>query len=477
MNDLKRQAVNGVMWKLGNSLCTTGVTFVVSVILARLLSPSDYGMLAMIAVFTVFLQIFTDGGLTTALVRKEDRTETDMATVFWYNLFACYAVYAVLFIAAPYVEAFYAMKGLGTVMRVTTSSLLISPFGGMQSMLMTTRIDFKTPAFISVGASLASGAVAVAMAFLGYGVWALVAQGLVSSVVTVVSLVMLVRWYPKSFFNRKAFKELFGFSSKMLLSQILTTVYAKIAPLFIGKYYSPADLGALERGRGWAFLPGDTLTKTIGAVSFPVLSKVQDDTALLRDAYRKMIRLSSFIVFPMCLGLASIGRPLTLFVLTDKWECSIPFLYVYCYIAMWMPMNSLNLNLLLVKGRSDLTLRLEILKKTIGFSMLAVTLPLGLWYFCAGDLICASGIFLVMNLYYTGKILDWGVLRQLRDVTPYLLNALCMVGVSLGVQMLCETNLTKVLVAIPSAVMYYMITSYVFFKGVASELLNMLRRR
>lgn len=388
---LKQKTVEGMAWNTINMVSNKLLTFLIGVILARLLTPSDYGMVAMIGVFTSVLGLFTDGGLTTALVRKENRTEEDMATVFYYNLVACYVIYIILFFAAPFIADFYKMPILKDITRITTLGLLIGPFGGIQNMLLTTRIDFKTPALIGVCATIMAGVTAVFLAYKGYGVWALVVQSLVGGLIGVVARVYIVRWFPKTRFSKKSFRELFGFSSKMLASNCLETIYQNITPLIVGKYYSSAQLGTYERARGWAALPSSTFTSVLQGVTFPVLSKLQGEDERLAVNYRKLLRLSSFICFPLMIGLAAVARPLTLFVLTDKWESTILLLQIICFSMMWYPVHAINLNLLMVKGRSDLFFRLEVIKKNIwvGIALLYTSLRA-----CDILLRWSSGIFI-----------------------------------------------------------------------------------
>ncbi len=473
---LKQKTVKGLAWNTANMLSNKVLTFVIGVILARLLTPADYGMVAMIGVFTSVLTIFTDGGLTMALVRKENRTEADMATVFWYNLVACYILYGILFIAAPYIADFYNMPILKDITRITTIGLLYGPFGGIQGMLLQTRLDFRTPAIIGVSATVLSGITAITMAYYGYGVWALVIQGLIGGFIGVAARVCIVRWYPKTSFSKKSFKELFGFSSKLLCSHCLDTIYNNITPLVVGKFYSPAQLGEYERARGWAALPSQTVHGVISSVTFPVLSKMQDDTERLAVNYRKMLRLTAFVVFPMMVGLAAVSRPLTLFILTEKWAGSIILLQIICFSMMWFPIHAINLNVLLVTGRSDYFLKLEIIKKVWGLSVMACTLPFGLIYFVAAGIV-SSMFSLVVNTYYTGKIINVGYWKQMGDLMPIFFNC-CVMGVCcLLVQMPFDNNGVKLAVAVPTGIVYYLLSAYIRKSEELKEMVRIIRKK
>lgn len=473
---LKQKTVKGLAWNSVNMLSNKALTFTIGVVLARLLTPADYGMVAMIGVFTSVLTLFTDGGLTTALVRKENRTEEDMATVFWYNLVACYVIYVILFFAAPYIAGFYNMPMLKDITRITTLGLLIGPFGGIQSMLLTTRIDFKTPAIIGVFTTAVAGVAAIILAYLGYGVWALVAQGLIGAVIGTAARVFVVRWRPRTGFSKRSFKELFGFSSKMLASSCLETIYQNITPLIVGKFYSPAQLGTYERARGWAALPSMTFTGVLQGVTFPVLSKLQDDDDRLRNNYRRLLRLSAYICFPLMVGLASVASPLTLFVLTAKWQGTIILLQIICFSMMWYPIHAINLNLLMVKGRSDLFFRLEVIKKIYGVAMLCCTLPFGLVVFCVGGVV--SSLFsLVVNTYYTGKLIQVGFRQQMLDLLPILANSVVMGALCMLVQLPFTSHPLKLGVAIATGALYYFGSGYLMKSEEMKEMVGLIKDR
>lgn len=473
---LKQKTVKGLAWNTINTLSNKTITFVIGIILARLLTPSDYGAVAMIGVFASVLGLFTDGGLTTALIRKNNRTEEDCATVFYYNFVACYVIYGILFCTSPYIADFYNMPILKNLTRVVTLGLLISPFGSIQTVRLTTAIDFKTPAVIGVCATIFSGIIAIIMAYKGYGVWSLAIQGLVGVAITVGARVCVVRWYPQTRFSMKSFKEMFGFSSKMLASSCLETIYNNITPLIVGKYYSSAQLGTYERARGWAALPSSTFTGVLQGVTFPVLSKLQDEDERLTINYRKLLRLSAFICFPLMVGLATVARPLTLFVLTDKWENSIILLQIICFSMMWYPIHAINMNLLMVKGRSDLFFRLEVIKKIYGLVMLCCTLPFGLVVFCYGGIV--SSIFsLIVNTYYTGKLIKVGFVKQMKDLIPVFINSLIMGALCLLVQLPFESNFIKFSAAVFTGGIYYWASNYWAHSTELKELITIIRKK
>ena len=457
-SSLKGKTIRGVAWNSVNTVGNLCIHFVVSILLARMLMPDDYGAVAMVGVFTSVLQIFTDGGLTAAIIRTEDRTEEDKCTIFYYNFVACYIIYGVIFLIAPFIASFYHMPILCKLARVSSLGMLISPLASMQGVHFTINLDFKTPAMISIVCTAVTAALSLWMAYHGFGVWALAVPGVFTTVLRVALLIGIVRWRPTKGFSMTAFRQLFGYSSKLLASQLLNKAYNNITPLIVGRFFSPAQLGIYERAKGWPALPSQTFTGVLQGVTFPVLSKMQDDISRMRRNYRRMLKLSAYLVFPMMVGLASLARPLTVVLITEKWIASVPLMQLICFSMMWYPIHAINLNLLTVTGRSDYFLRLEIIKKVWGLAVMFCSLPFGLTAFCAAGIV-SSYVCLFINTYYTKKIIDLGVWQQMKDLLPVLANSMAMGLVSLAVQMPFDNNGAKIAVAIPAAIIYYIATT------------------
>lgn len=421
--NLKQQTKRGLYWSFFNQFANYGMQFCVGIVMARLLSPSDYGITALPAVFMSVAVIFQNGGLYAALVRKPDLEEKDLSTSFIYSIVVGIFLYTILFFSAPYIAVFYDTPILIPLMRVTSLSFLWGPLNTPQSIILNRKLDFKTPAKISVSTKFFAAIIGVSMAYMGYGVWALVISGVLSSFLGLVMTWSVVRWLPKTGWSKDSFKYLWGFGNKMMFSALIDTLYSNITPLFIGKFYSPADLGVYNRARGYAAMPSQNFTGVIQNVTFPVLSKMQDDDEKLARNYRKMLKVTAFIVFPLMLMLSALARPLVIVMITSKWESCIILLQIICFSMMWYPIHAINLNLLQVKGRSDLFFRLEIIKKVVGISILAFTLPQGLVVFCYG-MIISSMFSLIINTYYTGKLIKLGYFKQMGDLLPVFL--LCM---------------------------------------------------
>ena len=422
---LKQATTKGLFWSTIERFSNQGVSFLFSVILARILAPSDFGIVAMIGIFFAVAQSFVDSGFSNALVRKTDRREEDLSTCFYFNIGVGIIAYIVLFLIAPFVANFYNQPILSPIIRITGLGVVLNSLCVVQQALFTIRIDFKSQAKVTLSATIISGIVGVVLAYLEYGVWALVWQGVVMSLVRMGLLWLMSKWRPKAGFSKDSFHYLFGYGSKLLASGLLDTIYNNIYPIVIGKFYSPAQLGNYSRALSFAQLPSSNITGILQRVTFPVLSTIQDDIPRLQTNYRRLLKLSAFIVFPLMMGLAAVAFPLIRVVLTPKWEgCSL-YLQIICFALMWYPIHAINLNLLQVKGRSDLFLRLEIINKIVGVCIMCITIPLGIKAMCIG-MVVSSLISLFINTHYTGKLIDIGYLKQMRDLLPVFFNSLLM---------------------------------------------------
>lgn len=400
-DSLKSQTKKGLYWKFAEQFSNYGIQFIIGIFMARMLSPEDYGITAIPAVFIAIAGIFADGGFGNALVRKPELNEKDLSTSFYYSMAIGLCCYIILFCVSPWMADFYNVPILKPLMRVTALSFLYSPIGTVQRVLLSRKLDFQTPAKISVVCRLLAAVIGIAMAYTGYGIWALVISSLVAGIIGTLITLFVVRWYPKTGWSKESFNYLWGFGNKMIGSQLLDSIYNNITPIFIGKYYTPTDLGVYNRAEGYAKMPSQNVHGVISSVTYPVLSKIQDDVDRLAYNYRRMIRVTAFIVFPLMLMLSALSRPLILIMITAKWEPCIILLQILCFSMMWWPIHAINLNLLLVLGRSDYFFKLEIIK-IYGLIILIFTLPMGLIAFCSGRIL-SSLISLWVNTYYTKK--------------------------------------------------------------------------
>ena len=473
---LKKKTVKGVAWSTLERFSVAGVNFIFGLILARLLMPTDYGAIAMLSIFMAIAQTFIDSGFSNALIRKPDRTETDNATAFYFNIGVGLAAYFSLYLAAPYIAQFYKTSILIPLTRIMGLNLLLNSLCVVQQALLTARIDFKTQAKISLSAAIISGLVGIAFAYAGYGVCALAIQSVLASVIRTILLWILAKWRPKAKFSKQSFRNLFGYGSKLLASGLLDTIYNNLYTIVIGKRFSVATLGVYSRADQWANFLSVNITGILQRVTFPVLSTIQNEDDRLCIDYRKFLRISGFVIFPLMMGLAAVADPLTRFILTDKWADSIPLLRILCFALMLYPIHAINLTLLQVKGRSDLFLRLEIYKKILGVATLCVTIPMGITAMCVGR-VFTSWVALAMNTHYTGKLIHLGFFQQLKDYIPTLLNSFFMGAIVYGMTLIVSGSGLQLLAGVIIGASYYILSNYLLKTMEWKELILIIKRK
>ena len=474
-DSLKQKTTKGLLWSSVERFSNQGMSFLFSVILARMLAPSDFGIIAMITIFFAVAQSFVDSGFSNALVRKTDRREEDFSTCFYFNIGVGIIAYIVLFLIAPLVASFYNQPILSPIIRITGLGVVLNSLCVVQQALFTIKIDFKSQAKVTLSATIISGIVGVVLAYQGYGVWALVWQGVVLSLVRMGLLWLMSKWRPTTGFSKSSFNYLFGYGSKLLASGLLDTIYNNIYPIVIGKFYTPAQLGNYSRALSFAQLPSSNITSILQRVTFPVLSTIQDDIPRLQANYRRLLKLSAFIIFPLMMGLAAVAFPMIRLILTPKWEgCSL-YLQIICFALMWYPIHAINLNLLQVKGRSDLFLRIEIIKKIVGVCIMCITIPLGITAMCIG-MVASSLISLFINTYYTGKLIDIGYLKQMRGLLPILFNSLLMGSMVYLFIQLFNNDFVKLIIGVFIGAISYIGGAIFFSKQELKECWSLFKR-
>lgn len=424
--NIRTDTVNSIKWASLEKFSLQGIQFVIGVFLARLLTPEDYGVIGMLAIFISISQTFIDSGFTSALIRKIRRTEKDLSTAFIVNLVISLVVVAVLLTAAPFIASFYGMPILEPVLKIQSITLVFYALMAVQITKLSTELDFKTIAKCSLISSLASGLIGIGLAYAGCGVWALVIQNLSSVIVNLICIVWHCRWYPKTGFSSQSFNELFSFGKNILGASILTSVYSNIDSLVIGRFYSSEALGNYSRGTSIARLPVDNINGVLNKVTYPILSKIQNDTKRLIASYRKYIQITSMCIFFGCSLLAALGKPFILIVLTSKWNDAVIFLQIYSFAIIVDHVNAINLNLIKIKGRSDLILRIEIIKRILSFLILIAAIPFGVVAICVSKIVY-SYIAVLINTYYNGKLFNMGISVQFKDFIKYLVWSLIAV--------------------------------------------------
>lgn len=474
---LKKQTINGIIWSGIERFSVQGIQFLIMIIMARLLTPKDYGLVGMLTVFIAIAQTFIDSGFSQALIRKQNRTETDNSTVFYFNIGVGISIYILFYFLAPFVSKFYDVPELTAIMRVISLGVIFNSLAVVQRALLTIKIDFKTQAKASLIAAILSGITGITMAYKGLGVWAIVVQQLVNLGLNTSLLWAFAKWHPKAEFSKESFCELFAFGSKLLASGLLNTLYNNIYLIIIGKLFTASKLGYYTRAQQFSDFPSSNLTGILQRVTYPILCKIQDDKDKLAQAYRKFLRVSAFLIFPLMVGLSAVAEPFILLLLKEKWHFAATILQIICFAAMWYPVHAINLNLLQVEGRSDLFLKLEIIKKILGIIILCLSIPLGLIAMCYGQ-IASSLISLTINTYYTGKLIKVGFIRQMKDLTPTLILVLSMwLIIFFGILPLCENNAIKLTAGIITGIIYYIGVAWIFKFPELKELLSILKRK
>src|ERR1035437_1971111 len=425
---LKEKTIIGLIWSFIDSIAGQGITFITGIILARMLSPKEFGLIGMLTIFSAISQSFIDSGFRQALIRKQNCTQADYSTVFYFNIVVGAFLYILLFVCAKSISHFFHEPVLKELIRVLGLGLIISSFTIIQSTILTKRIDFKLQTKISVIASLISGIISIYMAYTRWGIWSLVALSLVKYTINSLLLWLWNKWRPIWYFSQNSFKELFSFGSKLLMSGLIDTIYSNVYYLVIGKYFAATELGYYTRADQFQSLPSSNLHGVIGRVSYPVLITLQNDIPRLREAYKKIIKSTMLITFVLMLGMAAIARPMVLTLVGEKWEPCVIYLQMLCFVGMFYPLHALNLNILQVKGRSDLFLRLEIIKKALAFPIIIIGVILGIKAMIFG-MMSLTLIAYYLNSYWSGRLIGYSFLEQIKDITPSFLLAIIMSSV------------------------------------------------
>lgn len=425
---LKSSVISSLLWKFLERIGTQGVQFVVAIVLARLLSPADFGLIALVTVFVTIANVFVQSGLNTALIQKKNADNLDFSTVFYSCLALAVVLYLGLFFGAPLIAKFYNNQvELIPVIRVLGVILPLGALNSIQEAYVARNMMFKKLFYRSIGAIIPAGIIGVVCAYLGFGIWSLVAQQLSNALLICVIMWFTVKWRPSLSFSFERWKGLFSFGWKLLCSALLDTFYRNIRDLVIGKLFTPADLGFYNRGDQFPKIIIANINSSIQSVLLPSLSTVQDDRARLKSLARRSIKTSSFLILPLMTGLAAVAKPLTLVVLGEKWLPAVPFIQICCFSYAFWPIHTTNLSAINAVGRSDVFLKLEIIKKCYGLAVLA----LAIWLFRSPIGIAMSAAITAplgsfVNAYPNKKLLNYGFIEQMKDFVPSLLLSLVM---------------------------------------------------
>lgn len=425
---LKEKTVSGLIWSFIESFSTQGITFIVGVILARLLTPQEFGLVGMITIFIAITSSLINGGFGTALIQKKNCNEKDFSTAFYFNVLMGIFFFLILFLSASAISHFFNEPQLIRLIQVLGIVIIIDAFSIVQRSILAKRIDFKLQTKISIIASIFSGIIGLTMAFNGFGVWSLVAKQISQQAINTILLWIWNKWRPLIVFSMDSFRQLFSFGYKLLISNLIDSIFRNLYYLVIGKYFSAQELGFYTRADQFQALPSSNIQWIIGRVSFPIFSSIQDDIPRLREAYRKLIQSSMLISFVLMFGLAAVAKPMILTLIGNKWEPSIIYLQMLCFVGMFYPLHAINLNMLAVLGRSDLFLKLEIIKRILSIPVVMIGIFIGIKTMIVG-MIVLSGIAYFLNSYYSGRQIGYSSLQQLKDIYPSFILAAFIGGI------------------------------------------------
>jgi teichuronic acid exporter len=423
--DLRSKTLHALSWSFLESAGLQIVQFVISIVLARLLLPEQFGLIAMLTIFIAVAQSFLDSGFGSALVQKQDATQTDCCSIFYFNIAVGIIAAGLLCLAAPWIAAFYDEPLLTPLTCVLSLNIVINSFGLIQTMLLVKHIDFKTQTKVSLIATIISGSIGVTLAVRGFGVWSLAIQQVCGALLRTVLLWFFNTWRPSLIFSLRSLRQMFAFGSRMLASGLLDTIFQNLYLVVIGKLFSPASLGFYTRANSLQQMPTNSLSGMVGRVTFPVFSTVQNDPARLKRGLKKALTTLVVINFPMMIGIAVVARPLVLVLLTEKWAPCVPYLRLLCLVGLFFPLHVINLNLLMAKGRSDLFFRLEVLKKVIVVAVIIVTCRWGIEAMIWGQIVASVACY-YLNSFYTGRLIAYPLREQVLDLFPYFGAALFM---------------------------------------------------
>lgn len=453
-------ASSNLLWRLLERFGAQGVTLVVSIALARVLDPDVYGTVALITVITTILQVFIDSGLGTALVQKKEADSLDFSSVFYFNFIICIVLYAALFLFAPWISRFYGNNDLIPLIRVLGLLLIISGFKNIQNAYVSRNLMFKLYFFATLGGTVSAAIAGIWMAYHGFGVWALVIQNLVNQAMDTMILWITVKWRPTKEFSFDRLKGLFKFSWKLLVSSLLDNIWNQLSQIIIGKVYTTSDLALYNKGNEYPHYATSAINSSIDSVLLPVMSKCQDSVSEVKAITRRAIKISSYILWPMMMGFAACSVPFVRLVLTEKWLPCVPYLILFCFVYVFYPIHTANLNAIKALGRSDLFLKIEIMKKIISLVIILFALRLGPIYLAIGSVVC-SLLNQLINSWPNRRLLDYSYLEQIYDIAPYMLLSIFMASVVYCVSFINLPDFITLIIQILLGIVIYVGISWI----------------
>ena len=462
------------LWRLAERVGAQGVKLLVELVLARILMPKEYGLIAMVTVFITVFNVFVDSGLGNALIQKKDADDLDFSSVFWFNVAGCVALYGVLYLISPAIATFYKREELCLVLRVLGLQIVISGVKNVYQAYVSRTMQFRKFFFATLGGTLGAAVIGITMAYRGYGVWALVAQQLFNVLTDTVILCLTVKWHPKKMFSLERLKGLLSYGWKLLLSALLDTVYNEARSLIIGKKYTSEDLAFYNRGELFPQVIAANVNTSIDSVLLPTMSREQDERTRVRAMTRRAIMTSTFLMAPLMVGIACIGLPLVRLILTEKWIPCVPYLRIFCASMLFFPIHTANLNAIKALGRSDLFLKLEIVKKVVGITLILITMHISVAAMALSTLV-NSILCQIINSWPNRKLLDYRYRDQLLDILPNILTAAAMGACVFAVGLAGLPDWATLLIQIPLGAAVYAGLSALFKNESYGYLLSVLK--
>lgn len=473
--DNKQKVVSNLIWRFMERFGSQLVTVVVQIVLARMLDPEVFGTVAKVTIITSILLVFVDSGMANSLIQKKDPDDLDYSSVFYFNIVFCLVLYTGLFFCAPLIARFYDDAQLTAIVRVLGLTVVVAGVKNVQQAYVSKTLQFKRFFFATLGGTLLSAAVGIVMVFMGFGVWSIVAQQLVNVTVNTAILWLTVGWRPKWMFSFARLKGLLSYGWKLLASGLLDTVYNKLREIMIAVFYTDADLAYYNRGSTYPYLIVENINASIDSVLLPVLSAEQDHTEQVRNMTRRAIRISTYVMMPLMMGLAVCAEPLIRLLLTEKWLPCVPYLRIFCFSYAFYPLHTANLNAIKAMGRSDLFLKLEIIKKVFGVIILLITLPFGV-YVMALSLLFTSVMSQLINSWPNAKLLDYAYIHQLKDMLPAMALSCVMGAAVYPISLLGWSDWVTLPVQVLVGAAIYVAGSIIFKLDSFSYLLSILKK-
>ena len=461
MGKISNNITTNFIWRFGERVFAQGVTFVVSVVLARLLDPNVYGTIALVTVFTAILEVFITHGIGTALVQKKDASSVDFSSAFYFNVVASLVLYALLYIAAPAISAFYNRPELTSLVRVISLTLVISSVKNIQHAYVSRNMMFRKFFFATLGGTIGAAIIGIWMAYRGYGVWALVAQSLFNNTMDTVILWVTVKWRPTREFSFASLKQLFSYGWKLLVSELINKGYTELRALIIGKKYTSEDLAFYTKGEQMPKLIVRNINASIDSVLLPTMSKAQDDATRVKNMTSRAIKTSTYIMMPLMVGLAVCAEPVVRLLLTEKWLPCVPFLRIYCFTFAFYPIHTANLNAIKAMGRSDLFLKMETIKKCIGLIALLITMNISVEAM-AYSLLFTTMLAQVINSWPNRKLLNYHYGEQIMDMLPQILLSIAMGAMVYALNFLKWNDIPRLALQVLLGVAIYLLGSKLF---------------